>query len=152
MAVRSSEMTAKSLLKALIAIKHHYDRKHMKETGNIPEYKHGKQSVKDLIGQGQGVERVDLAKEGIKDFHKIAKKYGLDYAIVKDKTVEPPVYNIFFKAKDAEGINKVVAAYTAKLLKKQERKASVLEKLSLAKEKAKELGKKVVEKHKEAVR
>lgn len=45
----------------------------------------GKQSVKTLIRQGQGVSSIPLADEGMKDFQKIAKKYGVDFAVVKDK-------------------------------------------------------------------
>ena len=37
----------------------------------------GKQSVKALIRQGQGVSSIPLADEGLKDFQKIAKKYGV---------------------------------------------------------------------------
>ena len=37
----------------------------------------GKQSVKTLIRQGQGVSSIPLADEGMKDFQKIAKKYGV---------------------------------------------------------------------------
>ena len=38
------------------------------------------------------------------DFQKIAKKYGVDFAVVKDKNVNPPVYTIFFKAKDMDAV------------------------------------------------
>ena len=62
----------------------------------------GKQSVKTLIRQGQGVSSIPLADEGLKDFQKIAKKYGVDFAVVKDKEASPPVYTVFFKAKDVD--------------------------------------------------
>ena len=151
LAVRASEISGRGMLRILMAIKHHLDAKRARS--HLPEEsKHGRQSVKELIGQGQGVTRVDLDKEGIRDFHKIAKKFGVDYAIIKDKSVVPPVYNVFFKAKDEDAINKVISAYTAKYLHKQHVKASVIDKLNKAKEVAKELGKKVVEKYKEAVR
>ena len=39
----------------------------------------GRQSVKTLIRQGQGVSSIPLADEGLKDFQKIAKKYGVDF-------------------------------------------------------------------------
>lgn len=55
----------------------------------------GKQSVKTLIRQGQGVSSIPLADEGMKDFQKIAKKYGVDFAVVKDKEASPPVYTVF---------------------------------------------------------
>ena len=58
----------------------------------------GKQSIKTLIRQGQGVSSIPLADEGMKDFQKIARKYGVDFAIVKDKNQNPPIYTVFFKA------------------------------------------------------
>ena len=65
----------------------------------------GKQSVKTLIRQGQGVSSIPLADEGLKDFQKIAKKYGVDFAVVKDKEASPPEYTVFFKAKYTELAN-----------------------------------------------
>ena len=79
----------------------------------------GKQSVKTLIRQGQGVSSVPLADEGLKDFQKIAKKYGVDFAVVKDKAAEPPVYNVFFKGKDLAAIENMMKEFTAKQLKKE---------------------------------
>lgn len=59
----------------------------------------GKQSVKTLIRQGQGVSSIPLADEGLKDFQKIAKKYGVDFTVVKDKEASPPVYTVFSRQK-----------------------------------------------------
>ncbi|SCY63258.1 PcfB family protein [Butyrivibrio sp. INlla14] len=88
----------------------------------------GKQSVKDLIKQGQGVQAIELEDEGIKGFNRLAKKYGVDYAVVKEK--ETGHYKIFFKARDIDAIDSVVAAYTARQLKKEKsEKVSVLDKL-----------------------
>ena len=105
-----------------------------------------------MIGQGEGVTRVDLDKEGIRDFHKIAKKYGVNYAIVKDKSGETPIFNVFFKAKDKDGIDKVVSEYTLKYLKKQQLRTSVLAKLEKCKEVVKNMAQKAVEKRKERSR
>ncbi len=74
----------------------------------------GKQSVKTLIRQGQGVSSIPLADEGLKDFQKIAKKYGVDFAVVKDKNSEPPIYTVFFKAKDQDAITRILDDYSAK--------------------------------------
>ena len=150
-AVRTGQMSANALLKCLIAVKRHLDEK-MKNKAITDDRPHGRQSVKDLIGQGEGVTRVDLDKEGIRDFHKIAKKYGVDYAIIKDKTVEPPVFNVFFKAKDKDGIDKVVSEYTMKYLNKQKIRSSVLAKLDKCKEAVKAMAQKAVEKRKERAR
>ena len=91
----------------------------------------GKQTVKQLIGQGQGVSAVDIAEVGLKDFQKTARKYGVDFAIVKDKNVNPPKYTVFFKAKDADAIDKVMNHYAAKQLKKEQKadRPSILKKL-----------------------
>ena len=43
----------------------------------------GKQSVKQLIGQNQGVSNIEITDPSIKEFEKIARKYGVDYAVKK---------------------------------------------------------------------
>ena len=113
----------------------------------------GKQSVKTLIRQGQGVSSIPLADEGLKDFQKIAKKYGVDFAVVKDKNSEPPVYTIFFKAKDMDAITRILKDYADMQVKKPKKvRTSVLEKLKKLKAKAAEIPKKSKEKKKERSR
>lgn len=113
----------------------------------------GKQSVKTLIRQGQGVSSIPLADEGMKDFQKIAKKYGVDFAVVKDKKARPPVYTVFFKAKDTDAITRILQDYSAKQVKKPSvEKTSVLEKLKKFKEIVAAIPKKVAEKKKERSR
>ena len=108
----------------------------------------GKQSVKTLIRQGQGVSSIPLA-----DFQKIAKKYGVDFAVVKDKEASPPVYTVFFKAKDTDAITRILQDYSAKQVKKPSvEKTSVLEKLKKFKEIVAAIPKKVAEKKKERSR
>ena len=113
----------------------------------------GKQSVKTLIRQGQGVSSIPLADEGMKDFQKIAKKYGVDFSVVKDKKASPPVYTVFFKAKDTDAITRILQDYSAKQVKKPSvEKTSVLEKLKKFKEIVAAIPKKVAEKKKERSR
>lgn len=113
----------------------------------------GKQSVKTLIRQGQGVSSIPLADEGMKDFQKIAKKYGVDFAVVKDKEASHPVYTVFFKAKDTDAITRILQDYSAKQVKKPSvEKTSVLEKLKKFKEIVAAIPKKVAEKKKERSR
>ena len=45
----------------------------------------GKQTVKQLIGQNQGVSNIEINDPSIKDFERIARKYGVDYAVKKDR-------------------------------------------------------------------
>ena len=113
----------------------------------------GKQSVKTLIRQGQGVSSIPLADEGMKDFQKIAKKYGVDFAVVKVKKASPTVYTVFFKAKDTDAITRILQDYSAKQVKKPSvEKTSVLEKLKKFKEIVAAIPKKVAEKKKERSR
>ena len=55
-----------------------------------PVIPHGKQTVKQLIGQNQGVSTVESNDPDIKAFDRIARKYGGDYAIKKIKTPDKP--------------------------------------------------------------
>ena len=113
----------------------------------------GKQSVKELIGQGQGVSSMDIGDSGIKDFKKIANKYGVDFAIVKDKEADPPRYTVFFKAKDADAITQILKEYAAKQTKRKEKaaekKPSILQKLKKFKEKVASMPRKNKERRKE---
>ena len=88
----------------------------------------GKQTVKQLISQGQGVASMPIGDTYLKDFERVARRYGVDFAVVKDKNNEPPIYTVFFKAKDQDAINNVIREYTNKKMK-QKSKPSVLEKL-----------------------
>ena len=87
-----------------------------------------KQTVKELIGQGQGVTNIDIAKTDLKGFEKVARKYGIDYAIRKDSSVDPPHYLVFFKAKDADAMTAAFNEYSQRVLRREER-PSVLEQL-----------------------
>ncbi|MBR5179193.1 MAG: PcfB family protein [Lachnospiraceae bacterium] len=113
---------------------------------------HGKQTVRQLLRQGQGAEVMDIGEKSLRDFKRIANKYGVDFAIVKDKGTNPPVYNVFFKARDIDAINSVVKDCTKVLKKKEEAKESIIKKLDKYKEIAKNAPKKVKEKWKEQVR
>ena len=96
----------------------------------------GKQTVKQLIGQNQGVSNIEINDPSIKDFERIARKYGVDYAVKKDRSASPPKYLIFFKARDADALTAAFSEYTQKKVKKAYRseRPSVLEKLAQFKE------------------
>ena len=92
-----------------------------------------------------------IGDKGVRDFKKICKKYGVDFAIVKDKNEDPPIYTVFFKAKDADAIANVLKEYSAKQMKKQEKKErpSILEKLKKFKDIVAKQPKKEKERRKE---
>ena len=96
----------------------------------------GKQTVKQLIGQNQGVSNIEINDPSIRDFERIARKYGVDYAVKKDRSTSPPKYLIFFKARDADALTAAFTEYTDKKVKKAEKteRPSVLAKLAQFKE------------------
>lgn len=150
LAITTTKLTLRTILKGLSMYNQH--RKNKKLTKSQDNVTHGKQKVKKLIGQGQGVSSMPLAQTGLKDFERIAKKYGVDFAVVKDKTTTPIQYTIFFKAKDADAITNVLKEYSAKQVKKTKTKASVLDKLKKFKDLVASVPKKVHEKRKEQER
>jgi len=90
---------------------------------------HGKQSVKQLIGQNQGVTSIESNDPDIKSFDKVARKYGVDYAVKKVRDNDgKSKYIIFFKGRDNDAITSAFKEYTAKSMEKA-KKPSVLKKL-----------------------
>ena len=84
-----------------------------------------------MIGQNQGVSNIEITDPSIKEFEKIARKYGVDYAVKKDRSSSPPKYLIFFKGRDADALTAAFTEYTGKKVRKAEKteRPSVLAKL-----------------------
>ena len=131
LAVSTSKMTA-NVLKSAIS-KYLAYRKDKAKNGPVKPC--GKQSVKKLVQQDKGVTNIEITDKNIKDFERIARKYGVDFALKKDKTGEIPKYLVFFKARDADALTAAFKEYTAKTDRKKER-PSVLKKLRRFKEAA----------------
>ena len=47
---------------------------------------------------------MDIKNGNIRDFDRVAAKYNIDYAVKKDKSVNPPKYVVFFKGRDKDVI------------------------------------------------
>ena len=127
------------LFKAAISkyMAHRREKKLVKQRSrDSPVTPKGKQTVKQLIGQNQGVSNIEINDPSIRDFERIARKYGVDYAVKKDRSTSPPKYLIFFKGRDADALTAAFSEYTQKKVKKADRseRPSVLEKLAQFKE------------------
>ena len=88
----------------------------------------GKQSVKELVGQNQGVQNIEISDKNIKDFDRVARKYGIDYAVKRDTTEAIPKYMVFFKARDGDALNAAFREYSAVTARKKAR-PSVIQRL-----------------------
>lgn len=91
---------------------------------------HGKQNIKQLIAQGAQLTNIEITNQNIKSFDRIARKYGIDYSLKKDVSLEPPRYFVFFKARDVDVMTAAFKEYAGVEMEKPERKKpSVREKL-----------------------
>ena len=107
-------------------------RRYLNQSHNPKSY-HGKQTVKQLVGQGAGVKSIEITEKNIKSFERVAKKYGVDFALKKNP--EKGEYYVFFKARDDDAMQAAFAEYTAKTIqRKTTEKPSVRRQLSHFKE------------------
>ena len=94
----------------------------------------GKQTIKQLVKSGAALSSIEITDQNIKSFEQTAKKYGIDYALKKDNSQQPPKYIVFFKGKDIDIINKAFEDYSKQQLRQ---KPSIRKALSKMKELAK---------------
>ena len=133
LAISTTKLTARTILKGAAAFIR--DCKQSKGwTGQeAEEVPHGQQSIQELIAQNQGVSSVPIEQTQLRGMEKILGKYGVDFAIVKDRNESPPRYTIFFKARDADALTEAFTEYSNQLMKRKDR-PSVLEELRGGKE------------------
>ena len=126
--IKTGKLTAQTLQKAmktlLAQMKKHKDK--------TPQ---GNQTLKQLMKQNAGVSNIEITEGNIKAFESTAKKYGIDFALKKDTTENPPRYLVFFKGRDADVLTAAFKEFSAKKLT-QEKKPSIRKLLSSLKEKA----------------
>ena len=150
LAIKTTKVSVRVLYRGLKAFMNYQKKKAIQKDESVK----GKQSVKELIGQGQGVSSMPIGDSGVKDFKKICNKYGVDFAIVRDKATDPSQHTVFFKAKDADAITNVLKEYATKQMRKQQKKQrpSILEKLKKFKDIVAKTPKKEKERRKEQER
>lgn len=74
--IKATKLTANVLKAALLKALAEMEKKQK----NPKVYK-GKQSVKHLVRQGVGVSNIEITDGNIKSFEKVARKYGIDFAL-----------------------------------------------------------------------
>ncbi|PWJ22732.1 uncharacterized protein DUF3801 [Faecalicatena orotica] len=127
LAISASKLTGRELKKAIVKL-----LAYLKDKDKYPDIPQGKQSVKQLAKQGHGMTSIEITDQNIKDFERVAKKYGVDFAVMKDKHQVPPKYVVYFKGKDADAITNAFKEYTADMVKKAARPSVLAELRKLA--------------------
>ncbi len=109
----------------------------------VNSHKHvkGKQTFRQLMEQNAGATNIEVDKSDIKSFEKVARKYHIDFALKKDKTVDPPKYLVFFKSRDQGAMEMAFKEFIKSHEKSNERKP-FKQVLKEHKEKAAELNQK----------
>lgn len=129
LAITTTKLSARAVLRGIMAFLAHRQRNKA-----YPKELHGKQSVKKLLRQPQSVTKMSLDDGNIKEFAKLAKRYGVDFAVTKDRSKHPPVYTIFFKAKDTEALQHIADTLVQRQMNRKNKKPSLLSQLAKLKE------------------
>ena len=125
--VSSAKMTGREFRAAIEKYLAHMRNKSHNKQASKDVTPHGKQTVKQLVGQDQGASSLELDDPDIKAFDRIARKIGVDYAIQRVKNEHPPKYLIFFKARDGDVINSALESYLS--VKMSKGKSDLLDRL-----------------------
>ena len=95
----------------------------MKKEQKTQVVKRGKQSIKSMLDKGSELSNIEITDNNIRSFERIARKYGIDYSLKRDKSTDPPKYLVFFRAKDADVMTAAFKEYSGITLQKSKRKS-----------------------------
>ena len=98
-AIKGGKITAEVLKKALAKFIEEIEK--AEKQASQPKTYRGKQSIKHLVEQNAAISNIEVTDGNIKSFERTANKYGIDYALKKDTSEQPPRYLVFFKGRDS---------------------------------------------------
>lgn len=113
--MNTSKLTGRVLARAMSKYLSHVKYKRANPT--MPK---GKQTVKQLAKQGQGMSSIEVSDENIKSFEQVARKYGVDFAVMRDKG-DPKKHIVFFKGRDSDAITNAFEAYSKQIMRQASR-------------------------------
>lgn len=121
LSINAVKMTGR-LLKWMISkyLAHQKQKRIEKTVPGAVKY-HGKQTLKALKAAEPNLTSIEITDQNIKDFDRVARKYGVDYAVKKDKTPSPPKYMVFFKARDADALTAAFEEYTRNTARRRQK-------------------------------
>ncbi|MCI8268856.1 MAG: PcfB family protein [Lachnospiraceae bacterium] len=137
--IKAAKLTTSVLKAALIKA-----LAEMEKQRKNPKIHKGRQSVKHLVWQGAGVSNIEITDGNIKSFEKVARKYGIDFALKKDSSTQPPRYLVFFKSRDADALTAAFREYSGRVVKDTFReKPSIRRQLAKLQEVVKDMAKSI---------
>ena len=133
--ISATKLTGRLLKAAILKYLASRKEKRLQKARAAPEKPTGKQTVKQLIGQNQGVSNIELSGQDLKEFQRITRRYGVDYAIRKVDGDKPRVL-VFFKTRDSDALTAALKELASAKARTQSERPSVLQRLEKAKEQA----------------
>lgn len=128
--VNGSKFTGRMFKAAILGFLRYTKNKAQQHKNVKPQ---GKQSLKKLVGQNAGVTNWELGDDAdVKAFDRVARKYGVDYAI-KRADGDPPRFLLFFKGRDQDAIQAAFDEYAAKKLNREDRPSITKSLIEIAK-------------------
>ncbi len=134
MSTQATKFTAKELKEMIAKFLSYQKTKRSVSVRNT-----GKQTVKQLARQNEGMKSIEITHKTVGDFDRVARKYGVDYAIKRDKSFDPPKYLVFFKAKDNDALEAAFRDYSRNVVRKEKSRKSVIDTINKFKATIKEL-------------
>ena len=145
--VQTGKMTGKVFLQAIQ--KYLYILKQQRQLKARDKQLHpayqGRMTIKELMKERSGLSNIEIHDEHIHEFKRIARRYGIEYAIKKERNKEAPHYLLFFRARDTDILQTAFNEFVKKRLKIKDR-PSLREKLQKLKLQHKERAARVPEK------
>ena len=129
-AIKGGRITAEVLKKALAKFIEEIEK--AEKQASQPKTYRGKH----LVEQNAAISNIEVTDGNIKSFERTANKYGIDYALKKDTSEQPPRYLVFFKGRDVDVMTQAFKEFSAKTVKQKE-KQSLKQKLSRSREQSK---------------
>jgi len=117
--IKAAKLTEQALAKAMMMALNKARQAH-----NAPA--EGKQSIKEL-SKGGTLSSIDITDGNIKNFDPIARKYGIKYALQKDNATNPPIWKVYFQAKDVDALTAAFKEYSKGAIKRDADKPSVID-------------------------
>ena len=106
--IKASKLTARGLAYVLGGL----GRK-IKKAHRARQTPHGKQTVRQLMGQGAATNSIEVEAPAL--FDRVARKWNVDYAFYQ---TGPDKYLLFFKAGQADAMTACFSEYSRKVLNK----------------------------------
>ena len=130
LAISTSKLSGRLLKAAIAKVMKEANKPRDKSKDKSPTVKHGKQSLKELMAKDAGASSIEATSLRVGSFDRVARKYGVDYAVYKEKTAgDKDKYYIFFKGRDADAVSAAFKEYSANQIRKETNRPSVVAKL-----------------------